>query len=584
MENISKVNLTSSPLVLKVLYLHLTWFFNCYLMLRFLFLTSAICLLGIKSNAQNVNVTFRVNVSQVAVSPDGISIGGNFQGWAPNSGGLSNVGNGIWERTYQISSNSSIEFKFINGNGWEDQVESVPSLCGVNDGFGGYNRSLFIGMEDIILEPVCFSGCEACAPIDLTDVTFSVDMSGENVSPEGVHIAGNFQNWNPGSSALNDMGNGIWQGIFGIPVNTTIQFRFINGIDWQQSESVPADCGVSDGFGAYNRFLEIGSEPVSSGTPCFGGCYACGEFNPVLVTFSVDMANEEINPAGVFLTGSFNGFDPTALQMANIFDDVYQAVVALYPGSTIQYKFLNGPDFSASENVPAECGNDDGFGGFNRSYLVTDSPEGLPTVCFSSCSPCLSNEFYTITFSVNISEQEDSGQGVFIAGSFNDFNPSATPMTEVSPGIFQAVLSAAANSTLFYKFLNGPSFDFEEIVPSECGQSDGFGGYNRAHFIDADEILPTVCFSSCSDCAVSVTNLPEEMAVLFPNPSEGSVYLKGISPGDVVFIYDAHGRPCHFSATRTSQGLISIDITGLSDGIYLIGCGEFRERLVLKNK
>ncbi|MGY8929519.1 MAG: hypothetical protein ACKVHK_07600, partial [Flavobacteriales bacterium] len=37
-----------------------------------------------------------------------------------------------------------------------------------------------------------------------TNVTFSVDMSGEIVSPDGVHIAGGFQGWDPALTELTD--------------------------------------------------------------------------------------------------------------------------------------------------------------------------------------------------------------------------------------------------------------------------------------------------------------------------------------------------------------------------------------------
>ena len=35
-------------------------------------------------------------------------------------------------------------------------------------------------------------------------VTFSVDMSNETVGAEGVHVAGNFQSWDPASTMLSD--------------------------------------------------------------------------------------------------------------------------------------------------------------------------------------------------------------------------------------------------------------------------------------------------------------------------------------------------------------------------------------------
>ena len=34
------------------------------------------------------------------------------------------------------------------------------------------------------------------------DVTFNVDMQNEVISPDGVHIAGSFQNWVPSTTQL----------------------------------------------------------------------------------------------------------------------------------------------------------------------------------------------------------------------------------------------------------------------------------------------------------------------------------------------------------------------------------------------
>ena len=35
-------------------------------------------------------------------------------------------------------------------------------------------------------------------------VTFSVDMNNETVAAEGVHVAGNFQGWDPAATMLSD--------------------------------------------------------------------------------------------------------------------------------------------------------------------------------------------------------------------------------------------------------------------------------------------------------------------------------------------------------------------------------------------
>ena len=106
------------------------------------------------------------------------------------------------------------------------------------------------------------------------NVTFQVDMTGQTVRPNGVHVAGSFQNWNPASTALTNQGNGIYSVTLSIPAGT-YQYKFINGNDWPQAESVPAACGVGDGFGGYNRTATIGcNNPITVGPVCFPSCFS----------------------------------------------------------------------------------------------------------------------------------------------------------------------------------------------------------------------------------------------------------------------------------------------------------------------
>lgn len=79
-------------------------------------------------------------------------------------------------------------------------------------------------------------------------VTFQVDMSGQTVSPNGVHLAGSFSdvngdgvidndlpNWNPGGIALADGGNGIWSVTVDL-VAGLYEYKFVNGNDWSNPE------------------------------------------------------------------------------------------------------------------------------------------------------------------------------------------------------------------------------------------------------------------------------------------------------------------------------------------------------------
>ncbi len=525
------------------------------------------CFLAIAGFSQTVNISFQVDMSNSGLTPGVVSIGGGFQGWAPEAGAMTELGNGIWERTYAINSNSTIQFKFTAANDWS-LVEQVPAECGVNDGFGNYNRTFQVGDTDATFGPVCFSSCISCEPIELIPVTFRVDMSNETVGPNGVHVYGSFQQWNPASSELLPIGLGIYEGTFGVVPNTTAYFKFINGNDWPEQENVPADCGVDDGFGGFNRFVEVGDSPTSHPEVCFNTCYACDESVPVLVNFQVDMSNEVIDPLGVFITGSFNDFDPAGVQMSPGLDNKYEASLILNPGIEIQYKFLNGPSFEGQETVPMECGIEDGFGAYNRSFTAAAIPETVPVVCFSACAACPSSETFMLTLNVDMNDEAISPDGVFIAGSFNDFNPSSHEMNETSAGIYSLSIEVSANEIVSYKFLNGPSFDFVESVPSGCGQPDGFGGYNRAILVDSEINADLVCFSSCSSCTVGITESSEMSVGVYPNPSAGIFNLSSDRVLNSVSVYDLNGRLIkeYSVMNRTTQ----LNLSDFEKGMYIL--------------
>ena len=104
---------------------------------------------------------------------------------------------------------------------------------------------------------VCYNSCAACG---MTTVRFRVDMSNEEVSPFGVHVAGDFQGWSPDGTALTDAdGDMIYEAIesFEADSGSTITFKFINGNAWTDvNELIGEDCG--DGTG--NRTLTLDSE------------------------------------------------------------------------------------------------------------------------------------------------------------------------------------------------------------------------------------------------------------------------------------------------------------------------------------
>ena len=124
-----------------------------------------------------------------------------------------------------------IEFKFINGATWNASETSRWAAVGA-DGFGGQNRQWVITGADVI-GPYCFGACAACesnldypgctdpnainfdarrhrTTVLVNTVVFQVDAS-EFADAQRVYLAGSFhQDWNPGTTPMQDAGDGLW--------------------------------------------------------------------------------------------------------------------------------------------------------------------------------------------------------------------------------------------------------------------------------------------------------------------------------------------------------------------------------------
>ena len=119
------------------------------------------------------------------------------------------------------------------------------------------------------------------------NVTLSVDMSQQLVSPNGVHVAGSFQNWNPEDPNY-EMFDLDADGIYTIELMLQpgqYEYKFVNGNSWLEvNENLPAPCNYNG-----NRLLNVGTEILNE-TYCFNKCSSsCGsQCDPS----SIDWSNE----------------------------------------------------------------------------------------------------------------------------------------------------------------------------------------------------------------------------------------------------------------------------------------------------
>jgi len=339
------------------------------------------------------------------------------------------------------------------------------------------------------------------------DVTFNVDMTGQTVSANGVHMAGNFNdvnydgtaenaayvNWNPSAIALADQGNGIWSVTLNL-VAERYEFKFINGNDWPMAEDVPAACQVEVN-GNDNRFWSIsGLNATESMTVCYASCAACGENT---IRFRVDMTQEAagVNPAGVFVAGDFQGWNPAGSQLIDpTGDGTFEGYFSIGTATSAQFKFINGNDWVFAESVPAEC-NVAG----NRSFDVVEANSVLDVICFSSCGPC---QFPTpVLFRVDMTLQTVNANGPHVAGSFQGWNPgdANTLMTDPDGDNIYEVTLLLQPGTYQYKFVNGAAWaDGNESLPAECNV-----GGNREVVVGIDPVVEHFCYNQCgAECVV----------------------------------------------------------------------------------
>jgi len=244
-------------------------------------------------------------------------------------------------------------------------------------------------------------------------VKFQVDMAGQTVSSNGVHIAGNFKNpnggadenpsqynWDPSQNAMTNGGSGtIYSIIMDLQGQLTYDFKFVNDNGWGGVESVPSVSQI--GGGNDNRFAYInnGTDTLVMPAIKFSGAAPANQY---LVRIKVDMSLvSSVDTNGVHIAGSFQGWDPAKTRMVNhtgngvYAGSIYTALLYVDSG-TYAYKFVNGNAWGKDESVPSECAVNN-----NREVKVSANTV-LDAVCYGKCGVCKVVPKYKITFNVDV--------------------------------------------------------------------------------------------------------------------------------------------------------------------------------------
>jgi hypothetical protein len=207
-------------------------------------------------------------------------------------------------------------------------------------------------------------------------------------------------------------------------------------------------------------------------------------------------------------------------------------------------------------------------------------------------SPPTVNVQLAVDVSILVDAGELSAEGVFVAGSFSDFNN--VEMTDVDgDNIYTVTVQIPENSTATYKFKNGP--DGWENIDTSIGDDCTTGEFSD-RFVDVGMVnLPVdpVCFGYCVTCnIVDVDEVALEQGVsVFPNPAKNVLNVMVDLPemanrlnirmvntlGQVVLSRDLG---------QLQSDNIELDVRNLPAGTYMLqvvdGQSQFTQSVVIK--
>ncbi len=117
-------------------------------------------------------------------------------------------------------------------------------------------------------------------------VTFRVDMWNEVLSPNGLHIAGDFNSFNNSSINVTYTNWEVYEVTLQLQGNSSFRYVYVNGISDADREFVPGSCGSLTGD-TYFRTVSVGSSDLVLDVHCFGTCVRCNGCNdPSAVEFN----------------------------------------------------------------------------------------------------------------------------------------------------------------------------------------------------------------------------------------------------------------------------------------------------------
>ncbi len=371
-------------------------------------------------------------------------------------------------------------------------------------------------------------------------VMFRVDMTGQTVGANGVHMPGNFKdvnydgifenpnlvNWDAASNALTDPDNdNIFTVVLDLAPSLAYEYKFINGNDWPGSESVPTLSQV--GGGNSNRWWYV--TPTTGTDTLVLPAIKFGQTAPngmKAIRFRVNMAKvSAVSANGVHVAGAFQGWDPSKTQMVNYAGNgtftgtIYEYIgfaSTTASGGDIEFKYVNDNAWGGAESVPSSCASNG-----NRVFGTLATDTLMQIVCFGSCDNCPTNPIpvYNVTFRVDMTNACEFDSVDVAGGKINNW-AGGTILSPISAGSkIYAVTVALDSGEVEYKF--------RKLI---AGNASWEGVANRKQQLSSDTTLELVCFDRDTVCgpniAPAAVRFIVDLSNEVPDPN-GDIYIMG---------------------------------------------------------
>lgn len=284
--------------------------------------------------AQAKKVKFAVDMDTITINSTGMHVIGDFQiaaGYAADWDATlttltQETGTNIYSIVVDIPAFHKYEYKFANGDQLYD-VEIVPEKSRVGYSFVD-NRWLYV---DSIANDTTFVGAIGFAknaPAGKFLLRCKVNMKNNYpFSSNGVHLSGNFMNWNLNDARLFSFVDSVFENI--VYVDSGVQeYKFYNGNTTSDAETVPTPCAVNG-----NRSILLNVDTILNAV-CFSSCATC--FPSAIATVPISGFTVAPNPVDNFTTINFTNQSDYSLQLSDI---VGRTIFSTTVNNVNQYRF-----------------------------------------------------------------------------------------------------------------------------------------------------------------------------------------------------------------------------------------------------